>query len=256
MRRGTDFAGRRALVVGGGGIGAQVCVDLAEAGAQVFFTFHRNQSGADALAKRLDPDRYAGSAQLDGTDAAATADVARRAVEAMGGVDILVVTAGHRHELRLFHETGPEEVRAVVETELYAVMNAIRSVLPVMRESGYGRIVVVGSDSGKAGTAGDAASSAARGGVIAMAKAVARENAQLDITVNVVCPGPTDTALLKDMLAADGLTGKVMNGTVRAIPKRRLGSASEVAAAVLFLSSEDAGYITGQALSVSGGLTM
>jgi 2-hydroxycyclohexanecarboxyl-CoA dehydrogenase len=254
--RSASLNGRRALVIGGGGIGAQVCLDLAAAGSTVFFTYHRSREVAEELAQRLTPSGCAGFAQLDAADDTAVTDVVNRAAAALGGVDILVITAGHRHELRLFHETEAAAAREIVDTELLAVMNTVRAVLPIMRDSNYGRIVVVGSDSGKVGSSGDAASSAARGGVIAFGKAIARENAALDITANVVCPGPTDTALLQDMLASDGLTGKVMNGMVKAIPKRRRGTATEVASAVLFLAADGAGYITGQAISVSGGLTM
>lgn len=250
------FSGRGVLVIGGGGIGSQVCRDLAAAGARVYFTYYSNAAGAADLAAGLPAWSCAGYAVLDATDDAAVARVVAAAHRELGGVDTLVVTAGHRHPLALFQETTAAGTAGILATELGGPMNVVRAVLPAMRETGFGRIVLVGSDSGKTGSMGDAASSAARGGLIAFAKSIARENAATDITVNVVCPGPTDTDLLAGMTAAEGLTGTVMNAVVRAVPKRRLGTVNEISKAVSYLAGADAGFITGQAVSISGGLTM
>ncbi|NVN00135.1 SDR family NAD(P)-dependent oxidoreductase [Arthrobacter sp. SDTb3-6] len=243
----------RVLVIGAGGIGAEVCRGLAASGAGLFFTYHANREAAAGLAAGLPG---AGCARLDATDPDAVAEVVAQAAAALGGIDVLVVTAGHRHGLETFERTTPAGTGAVLATELGGPMNAVRAVLPSMQAAGFGRIVLVGSDSGKTGSFGDAASSAARGGLIAFAKSIARETAAADITINVVCPGPTDTELLAGLTSADGLTGKVMNAIVRAVPKRRTGTAAEVAAAVAFLAGAGAGFITGQAVSVSGGLAM
>lgn len=116
--------------------------------------------------------------------------------------------------------------------------------------------LVVASDSAKAGSMGDAASSAARSGVLGMVKSVARENATVPLTVNAVCPGPTDTEMYRHAAETEGLTGKVFSGMAKGIPARRLGQPQEVGATVAFLLSEGSAYITGQAISVSGGLTM
>lgn len=247
------MTGLRALVVGAGGIGAQVCRDFAAAGASVYFTFRQSQDAAVALSHELNQAPYA---QLDAADPEATAKAVARVVEILGGIDVVVVTAGHRHELATFESTTPAGTDAVMAAELGAPMNVVRAVLPVMQSIGFGRVVLLGSDSGKTGSFGDAVSSAARGGLIAFAKSVARENAAGNITVNVVCPGPTDTELFADLAAVDGITGKVMNAIARSIPKKRLGTAQEVSAAVRFLASREASFITGQAVSVSGGLTM
>lgn len=250
------FSGRGVLVIGGGGIGSQVCRDLAAAGARVYFTHYSNAAGAVGLAAELPEGSCAGYAALDATDDAAAQRVVEVAHRELGGVDTLVVTAGHRHPLALFQDTTADITAGIMATELGGPMNAVRAVLPAMASAGFGRIVLVGSDSGKTGSVGDAASAAARGGLIAFAKSIARENAASDITVNVVCPGPTNTDLLAGMTAAEGLTGKVMNAVVRAVPKRRLGSVVEISGAVAYLAGADAGFITGQAVSVSGGLTM
>jgi NAD(P)-dependent dehydrogenase (short-subunit alcohol dehydrogenase family) len=252
----SDFQGRGVLVVGAGGIGAQVSHQVAAAEGRVFFTYNRNSVAADKLAASIPEEALAGYAQLDVTDAEATARVVNEARDAMGGVDALVTTVGYLHHLTTFDEVQMSTVRLTVEIELFGVFNLAKSVLPIMRDAGYGRIVTVGSDSGKVGSSAEAASAAARGGVIAFSKALARETARSDICVNVVCPGPTETDLLESMLADRGLSGKLMNAMVRAIPKRRAGTAAEVAAMAVFLASEQASYVTGQAISVSGGLTM
>lgn len=251
-----DFRGRRVVVIGGGGIGGQVCRDMAAAGARIYFTYHHNAAMAQLLADSLPEGSCAGFGALDASDDGAVRSLVQDAAREMGGLDTLIVTAGHRHELALFHETPAASAAEILAVELAGPMNAVRAVLPAMRTSGFGRIVLVGSDSGKTGSAGDAASSAARGGVVALAKSLARETAVMDITVNVVCPGPTDTDLLAGMTSAQGLTGKVMNAIVRAVPKRRTGTVAEIVRVIVFLAHKDSGFITGQAVSVSGGLTM
>lgn len=180
----------------------------------------------------------------------------RFALEHFGHIDVLVNTQGAIHQLALFHEEPLADMRRTVEIELMSVIHACRAVIPAMIKQRGGRIVTIGSDSGKVGSTAEAVSAACRGGVIALSKSLARELARHDITVNVVCPGPTETSLLDQMRNAPGLTGKLMDAMVRAIPMRRPGRPEEVADAAVFLASPQASYITGQALSVSGGLTM
>ncbi|MEW1819267.1 SDR family oxidoreductase [Arthrobacter sp. NPDC080031] len=244
-----------ALVIGTGGIGAQVCRDLAGQGKKVFHTYHQSRDAAEELSNSLGS-ASAGTSPLDIRDETSIREAVEKAASVLGQVDILVVTAGHRHEFARFVDTPAILAGEILEHELVGVMSLVRAVLPFQETAGYGRIVLVGSDSGKAGTACDAVSSAARGGLISFARSLARETAKDDITINVVCPGPTDTELLHSMLDAEGTTAKIMQGTVRAIPKRRCGTVGEVSAIVTFLAGDVAGYITGQAVSVSGGLTM
>lgn len=244
-----------ALVIGSGGIGSQVCRDLAVEGHRVRSTYHRSAEAAEALHRELG-EVSAGCGPLDATDPASCAEAVEQARQELGAIDILVITTGHRHAFAPFAQMPSQTCTEILAHELSGVMNVLREVLPLQQEAGFGRMVIVASDSGKAGSLGDAVSSAARGGVISLTRSLARETAAQDITVNAVCPGPTDTDLLESMLADDGMTGKVMNGMLRAIPKRRAGSVEEVSSAVVYLTSRPAGYITGQALSVSGGLTM
>ena len=252
----SRFTGQRVFVVGGGSMGGEVCRQAAAEGGDVFFTYHRSEQSAAALAAELPERRARGYAQLDIADPDAVTEVVGAAVAALGGLDVLVVTAGYVHEMSPLESSSLAEVRQTIAVELTGVIAASLAALPAMREARYGRIVFIGSDSGKVGSTGEAASSAARGGVIAFGKALARETARDDICVNVVCPGPTEGPLLDGLLADEGLTGKLTNAMMRAIPKRRAARTAEIAAATLFLASRDAGYITGQALSVSGGLTM
>lgn len=252
-------AGRRVLLVGTGGIGAAVAARLAAEGARIFGTYRSDHDGAAEVGVRLPAGAWAGSARLDAADPASVDDVAGpggSAAAALGGLDTLVVTTGHRHPLAFLAATDPSVIEDIVRTELVGPMLLVRAVLPGMVEAGFGRIVLVGSDSGRAGTLGDAASSSARAGLHGLARSAARETARTDVSINVVSPGPTDTGLLAGMLAAEGLTGKVMSGTVKAVPKGRAARPEEVAAAVAYLASADAGFTTGQVLSVSGGLTM
>ena len=233
--------GRRAVVVGAGGIGTAV-VNRLLVDAPVTVAYHRNRPTG------LAPDVPV--VQLDATDPAGV----DRAFGEVGEFDTLVITTGHRHELDFFTRQDASAAEEIIAVELLGPMNLVRAALK--RFGDYGRIVIVGSDSGKAGTLGDAASSAARAGLMGFVRSIARETARMDITINIVSPGPTDTPLLTDMLDGDGLTAKVMAGTVKAVQKGRKATPEEIAEAVAYFTHPRAGFTTGQVLSVSGGLTM
>lgn len=253
----TGFEGRIALVVGGSGaIGQSVCRLLTERGARVVLTYSRSEDEARAFATTLDPELVDGVERLDLTDRNAVDRLVGSCAERWGSLDVVVNTAGYMHGLRLFTDTDWDQVEQTVALELFGVLHLARAVVPVMRAGGYGRFVTVASDSGKVGAKGVAASSAARGGVIAFSKALAREVADADICVNVVCPGPTTSPLLDSLAADDDMSGPQMRAMVRAIPKRRPGRPEEVAEVAVFLASEAASFVTGQAVSASGGLTM
>jgi 2-hydroxycyclohexanecarboxyl-CoA dehydrogenase len=251
-----NMRGQHLLVVGGGAMGGHVCREAALRGADVYFTYNRNAGNAEKLAAQIEEERLAGYCQLDISDPSAVADRVKQAVVELGGVEALVISAGYVHHMIPLEAIDFGEVEKTIAVELTGVIATVKEVLPHMRETGYGRIVLVGSDSGKVGSKGEAASSAARGGIIAFAKALARETAGDDICVNVICPGPTESPLLDGLLSDQAVTGKLTRAMMRAIPKRRAARTDEIAAATLFLASPEAGYITGQALSVSGGLTM
>ena len=251
---------QQVLVVGAGGIGMAVVDAVTADDARVVIA--GRSIPVDAASDPAQPQRGAvlDRLALDITDEGAVQWAVTRAAETLGGLDGLVITAGHRHELAPLHETDAEWAREIIDTELIGVMAVIRHALPFLRYSGHeGRrasVVVVASDSAKAGSVGDSASAAARAGVLGMVRSVARENAAVPVTVNAVCPGPTDTAMYRRAAGSEGLTGKVFSGMAEGIPARRLGHPREIAATVHFLLSEGAAYITGQAISVSGGLTM
>jgi len=244
---------RVAMVTGAArGIGAAIAEQLA-AGGDAVALCDLDAAQARATAERL---RAAGArAQAFEIDVARGDSVARAvaAIEAaLGPVEVLVNNAGIDVIAR-FLETDEATWDRLWSVNLKGVLHCCRRVLPGMIERGRGRIVNLASDAGRVGSSGEAVYSATKGGVIAFTKALAREMARHAITLNCVAPGPTDTALLAQVAA---YSEKLHAGLARAIPLGRVGQPAEVAAAVAFLASDEAAYITGQTLSVSGGLTM
>jgi 2-hydroxycyclohexanecarboxyl-CoA dehydrogenase len=230
---------RVALVTGGArGIGAAIARALADDGRRV------------AVGDLLDADvEGAFAVQLDVGDSASVA-AAVRAVEAeLGPIDILVNNAGW-DEMRPFLETDEPFWDRVLEINLKGGLRLTRALVPGMVERRWGRVVNIGSDAGRVGSSLEAVYSAAKGGVIAFTKTLAREVARAGVTANCVCPGPTRTPMLAEM------EPRLVEALERAVPMRRLGEPEDVAAAVAFFAGERAGYVTGQTLSVSGGLTM
>jgi 2-hydroxycyclohexanecarboxyl-CoA dehydrogenase len=195
----------------------------------------------------------AAAVELDVTDRASVEEGVRRAEEALGPVEIVVNNAGW-DELRPFLETDEDFWDRVIEINLKGCLRVTRTVVPGMVERGWGRVINIGSDAARVGSSLEAVYSGAKGGVIAFTKTLAREVARSGVTANVVCPGPTRTPMLEAMVQAGG--EKLVQSLTRAVPMRRLGEPEDVAAAVAFLASERAAFITGQTLSVSGGLTM
>jgi len=241
------LAGRRALVTGGAsGIGAAVCARLAAEGAEVWVA-DIDLPGAERVAGEVNGHPV----ELDVTDA----EAARAAVEGAGGLDVLVNNAG-LDEFGFFTYTTPEQWQRVLAVNLVGVLNCTHAALPGMQEAGYGRIVSVSSEAGRVGSKGSAAYSAAKGGIIAFTKAIAREGARYGVTANAVAPGPIETPLLMGALEFGEIGEKVIETMKAATQMGRLGRPEEVAAAVAFLASDDATYVTGETLGVSGGLGM
>jgi 2-hydroxycyclohexanecarboxyl-CoA dehydrogenase len=155
-----------------------------------------------------------------------------------------------------FTETRPEEWDALIDINLRGPLNMHHLVIPQMLQRGSGRVINISSDAARVGSSGEAVYSACKGGIIAFSKTLAREVARKGITVNVVCPGPTDTPILRGFLGEGDAGQKVYDALVRAIPMKRVGQPDDIPGIVAFLASDEAGFITGQVISVSGGLTM
>jgi NAD(P)-dependent dehydrogenase (short-subunit alcohol dehydrogenase family) len=239
--------GRNALVTGGAkGIGAAISRRLAAEGAAVTIG-DIDTDGAEAVASEID----AGAVPLDVTDY----DAVREAVEGIGRMEVLINNAG-MDEFAFFTDTDPDLWGRVVGVNLGGVFACTHAVLPGMQQAGYGRIVNIASEAGRVGSKGSAVYSAAKGGVIAFTKTIARENARYGITANAIAPGPIDTPLLRSALEFGEIGQKVIDTMKGATQLRRLGEPDEVAAAVAFLASDDASYVTGETLGVSGGLGM
>jgi 2-hydroxycyclohexanecarboxyl-CoA dehydrogenase len=240
--------GRTALVTGGAsGIGAATCRRLAAEGARVAVT-DLNLEPAGQLAAEISGEAY----ELD----VRSTESIGSAVEQIGPVDILVNNAGY-DEFGFFTQTDEALWDRVLAVNLRGVLAVTHAVLPGMQDRGSGRIVNVASEAGRVGSHGSGAYSAAKGGVIGFTKAIARENARYGITCNAVAPGPIDTPLLRSAPEQLGELGeKIIKTMVGSTALRRLGQPDEIAAAITFLASDDASYVTGQALGVSGGLAM
>jgi 2-hydroxycyclohexanecarboxyl-CoA dehydrogenase len=242
-----------AIVTGAArGIGHAIATRLCDAGMAVALC------DLDADAVRAAADQLATGGRrtlavpLDVSDGAAVRAAVAKATAELGPVDVLVNNAGI-DEIGPFLESREETWDRLIAVNLKGTLLCSRAVLDGMIEHGDGRIVNLGSDAGRVGSTGEAVYSATKGGVIAFTKTLAREVARHGIRVNCVCPGPTDTALLAQVGA---YSQKLYEGLARAIPLRRLGQPDEIAAVVAFLVSDDARYVTGQTLSVNGGLTM
>jgi 2-hydroxycyclohexanecarboxyl-CoA dehydrogenase len=182
-------------------------------------------------------------------------EAVKRAVAAAGPVDILVNNAGW-DLFRPFLKTDPAFWQKIVSLNLMGAMNLLHCVLPGMVTRGRGKVVTIASDAGRVGSSGEAPYSACKGGLIALSKTLAREMASKNIQLNVVCPGLTETGMLEQFMQGAGNPEKLREAYRRAIPLGRLGKPEDLPGAVAFFASDDADFITGQVLSVSGGLTM
>ena len=242
-----NLNGKTAVVTGGAsGIGRACVLRLVEAGAVVHFG-DIDESGAEETVSLVTE----GSATFHPLDVTDQPQIDRfsAAVAADPAVDIIVNVAGW-DRVQPFLDATPDFMEKILEINLKGPMNIVKAFLPSMMEAQHGKIVNISSDAGRVGSLGETIYAGAKGGIIAFTKSLARETARAGICVNCVCPGPTDTPLLR--MQPQSIQEKL----ARAVPFRRVGQPQEVADAVLFFSSDLAGYVTGQVLSVSGGLTM
>jgi 2-hydroxycyclohexanecarboxyl-CoA dehydrogenase len=242
--------GKVALVTGGGGgIGRAIAVELARAGAAVAIA-DRDAEAARATVKELEACDGRGAAfAADITDSERVRAMAAEVGSTLGPIAVLVNCAGW-DKIEPFLDNTEEDWDRIITINLKGPIIVTRAVLDQMIELGGGRIVNIASDAGRVGSTGEAVYSAAKGGVIAFTKTLAREMARHHINVNCVCPGPTDTALLATM------DERLRAAVEKAIPMRRIAQPDDIAPVVVFLSGDGARYMTGQTVSVSGGLTM
>lgn len=240
---------------GGGGIGSATAARLAAEGAMVA-VFDLNGAAAETVAQRIRDSGGSACAYTCDITNRAQVDAAVAAVESeLGPVHALVNNAGW-DIFKPFLKTVPEEWEKLIAINLVGALHMLHAVLPGMVERGQGRIVNVASDAARGGSSGEAVYSACKGGLVALAKTLAREHARHGITVNAVCPGPTETALLASVAEGARDPAKLIDAFRSAIPLGRLGQPDDLAGAIAFFASDDAGFITGQVVSVSGGLTM
>ena len=229
--------GKTAIVTGGAaGIGAAIVERFKEEGTKVVV---------------FDLNPPPGAQKVDITDY----DGVKRAVEAAGAVDILVNNAGW-DMFKPFLQTDPAFWQKIISLNLVGVLNMLHCVLPGMVARGGGKVVSIASDAGRVGSSGEAPYSACKGGVIALTKTLSRELASKGVRLNTVCPGLTETGMLAEFMKGAGNPDKLAEAYRRAVPIGRLGKPEDIAGTVLFLASDDADFITGQTISVSGGLTM
>lgn len=246
----SRFAERVAIVTGGAsGIGRATALDLAREGAAVVVA-DIDEDGAQKVAAEIG-DRSS-ARRIDVTDAEMARALAVGVARDFGRIDILVSNAGWDRAMP-FIDTDESFWDRVIAINYRGHLAMTHAVVPHMIERGWGRIVTVASDAGRVGSTGEVVYSGAKGAVIAFTKGLAREVARHGINVNCVAPGLTDTPMLAGMTAG---AEKLMAAIIRSIPLGRVGRPEEVARAILFFASPDAEYITGQTLSVNGGLTM
>ena len=246
---------RTVLVTGGAnGIGAAIARRLAEEGCTVGILDMDAAAGEDVAGEITARGRRASFHAADIADYEAVSRAVERFEAASGPVSFLVNNAGW-DRAQNFLDTAPDFWRKVVAVNLFGPLNVSHVVLRGMAARGFGRVVNIASDAGRVGSSGEAVYSACKGGIIALTKTLARELVGKGLILNTICPGPTDTAILRSFL--EGAEGaRIAEGLKRAIPMRRFGAPEDYPGLVAFLLSDDAAYMTGQTISVSGGLTM
>ena len=241
-----NFKGRTILVTGAAsGIGNACATAFAEAGGTVILT-DINEAAREAAAKALPGAVFM---KLDVTSREDCDALAGRVEKEMGRLDVLVNAAGW-DIIQPFMDNTPEYWAKIMAINFMGPVQLTRAMLPMLIDSGSGRIVNVSSDAGRVGSFGETVYAGAKGGIIAFTKSLAREMTRKNIRVNCICPGPTDTPLFASQ------SEKMQEALKNAIPMKRVAKASEVADGVLYFASDRSSFVTGQVLSVSGGLTM
>jgi 2-hydroxycyclohexanecarboxyl-CoA dehydrogenase len=252
----SNGAGRVSLVTGGArGIGAAIARGLADDGLAVAIADLRLAQAQELAAEIEAAGGTSLAVELDVTDRESVGAAVAATRQRFGQIDVLVNNAGW-DELKPFLDTDEEFWDRVIEVNFKGALRLTREILPEMVEREWGRVINIGSDAGRVGSSLESVYSGAKGAIIAFTKTVAREVARSGVTANVVCPGPTDTPFLRETAARQEDANAVLTSMTRGVPMKRLAQPEEIATAVRFFADASAGYVTGQTLSVSGGLTM
>ncbi len=256
MNGSTTLRGKAALVTGAGrGIGRAIALALAQGGAQVAVLDILAQN-ADSV--RREVEAWGVKALAVPVDLTKRAEVERAVgdvVGQFGQLDIVVNNAGW-DKMEMFLDSQEETWDKIISINFKSVLYVCKAALPHMTKRGTGRVISIASDAGRVGSTGEAVYSGTKGAIIGFSKTLAREMARYQITVNVVCPGLTETPLLQGIREQSEKTARVIDAVTRAIPLGRVGQPEDIAGIVAFLASPAAAFITGQTISVSGGLTM
>lgn len=251
-----ELNNKAAIVTGGArGIGKAISATLAEQGAKVAIADLLEEEAQKAAQEIKAGGGYAMAVRTDVTDPASVQAMSEKVKADFGTIDILVNNAGW-DRMKPFVTTTPDFWNKVIDINYKGVLNTTYATAGEMMAKGSGRIINIASDAARVGSTGEAVYAGAKGAVISFSKTMARELAKNRITVNVICPGPTPTPLLDDMKAEDALADKILSSMDRIIPLKRMGTPRDIAHAVVFFASDEASFVTGQVLSVSGGLTM
>ena len=240
---------------GGGGIGGATCRRFAQEGARVAVLDLNLESAEKVVATIHAEGGRAAAIRCDITDRSSVDRAVAETQVELGPIDVLVNNAGW-DVFKPFTDTAPVEWERLIAINLTGALHMHHAVLPGMVERKRGRVINVSSDAARVGSSGEAVYAACKGGLVSFSKTIAREHARHGITVNVVCPGPTDTALFAEYKRGAGNAEKLVQAFERSIPLGRIGRPDDLPGAIVFFASDDAGFITGQVLSVSGGLTM
>ncbi len=247
------LTGKRVLLTGGAsGIGRATAIRLAQEGCKVGI-LDLDEAGAQQTVERC-----GGNAKAWRTDISDRAQVEASVAafeQAFGPTELLANIAGW-DVIRNFLDTDTELWDRVIRINLYGPLHMHHVVVRGMAQRGFGRVVSVASDAGRVGSSGEAVYAACKGGIIAFTKTLARELARSGVTLNVLCPGPTDTPLFDSVKQSSPAGAKIGEAMARAVPLKRIGTPDDYPGTIAFLLSDDAAYITGQTISVSGGLTM